>query len=165
MRGSNHDFTVNNNKVVDQIFNIFWVLLGIGICIESIRLQLWNPAGPGSGFIPFLTGLLIGIIGFLLFLSEWSKGSKQEEAGKFWENPIARNRVFYLLASLCFMALLMRKLGFLLSSIFITIFMIRVIEPRRWSTLIFVSVVSCLSIYFLFKYAMQINLPKGLLGF
>ena len=156
---------MNNNKVVDHILNIFWILFGIGICIQSTRYQLWNPKGPGSGFIPFLTGLLIGIIGFLLFLSGWSEASKQEEAGKFWENRIARNRVFYVLASLCLMAILMQKLGFLLTSIFIIIFMIRVIERRKWITLIFVSVVSCLSIYFLFKYLMQINLPKGLLGF
>jgi putative tricarboxylic transport membrane protein len=156
---------MNNNKVVEQVFNAFWILFGIGICIQSIRLQLWNPAGPGSGFIPFLAGLLIGIIGLLLFLSERSKGSEKEEAGKFWENSIARNRVFYLLASLCLMAILMQKLGFLLTSVFITVFMIRAIEPRRWITLIAVSVGSCLSIYFLFKSLMQINLPKGFLGF
>ncbi len=69
---------MNNNRVVDQIFNIFWILFGIGICIQSIRHQLWSPAGPGSGFIPFLTGLLIGASGFLLFLSERSNVSKKE---------------------------------------------------------------------------------------
>ena len=165
IRGNHNGFTVNNNKVVDQIFNIFWVLLGIGICIQSIRLQLWNPSGPGSGFIPFLTGLLIGIIGFLLFLSEWSKGSNQEEARKFWENPIAMKRVLYLVGSLCIMAFLIPKLGFLLTSVLITILMIRVVEPKKWITVILTSIVSCLLIYFLFRSLMQIRLPKGFLGF
>jgi putative tricarboxylic transport membrane protein len=156
---------MNNNRVVDQIFNTFWILFGIGICIQSIRHQLWSPAGPGSGFIPFLTGLLIGASGFLLFLSERSKGSKKEETGKFWENPIAVRKVFYLVGSLCIMALIMLKLGFLLTSVLVTILMIRVIEPKKWITVIVVSVGSCLSIYFLFKSLMQINLPKGFLGF
>jgi putative tricarboxylic transport membrane protein len=156
---------MNRNKVVDQILNVFWILFGAGICIESTRLRLWNPSGPGSGFIPFMAGLLIGAIGFLLFLSDRAKGSDQEEKGKFWENPIARNRVFYLLASLCFMAVSMKKLGFLVTSVIVTILMIRAIEPRRWMTLILVSLGSCLSIYFLFKSLMQINLPKGFLGF
>jgi putative tricarboxylic transport membrane protein len=156
---------MNNNKVVEQVFNAFWILFGIGICIQSIRHGLWNPAGPGSGFIPFLTGLLIGVTGLLLFLGERSKGSKKEETGKFWENRMAMKRVLYLVGSLCLMAFIMLKLGFLLSSVLVTILMIRVIEPKKWITVIVVSVGSCLSIYFLFKSLMQINLPKGFLGF
>jgi putative tricarboxylic transport membrane protein len=165
MRGVDHDFTVNNNRVVDQIFNTFWILFGIGICIQSIRHQLWSPAGPGSGFIPFLTGLLIGVTGLLLYLSESSKGSKKEERGKFWENPIAVRKVFYLVGSLCIMALIMLKLGFLLTSILVTILMIRVIEPKKWMMVIFTSIGSCALIYSLFQFLMQIKLPKGFLGF
>ncbi len=156
---------MNDNRIVDRILNIFWILFGVGICVESVRLRLWNPSGPGSGFIPFLAGLLIGAIGLLLFLGDRSRAPEQEEKEKFWENPIARNRVFYLLASLCFMAVFMKKMGFLLTSVIVTIFMIRTIEPRRWVTLFIVSVGSCLAIFFLFKSLMQINLPKGFLGF
>jgi len=156
---------VNDNRVVDQVFNLFWILLGVGICIQSIRHQLWSPAGPGSGFIPFLTGLLIGGTGFLLFLSERSKASKKEEAGKFWENPITVRRVFYLVGTLCIMALIMLKLGFLLTSIFISILMIRVIEPKKCIMVVSTSVVSCLLIYSLFQFLMQVKLPKGFLGF
>ncbi len=165
MRGVDHGLTMNNNRVVDQIFNIFWILFGIGICIQSIRHQLWGPAGPGSGFIPFLTGLLIGGTGFLLFLGEWSKDSKKKESGKFWQNRIAVKRVFYLVGSLCLVALIMLKLGFLLTSILIMILMIRVIEPKKWTVVISTSVVSCLLIYSLFQFLMQIKLPKGFLGF
>ena len=156
---------MNNHRVVEQVFNAFWILLGIGICIQSIRHGLWDPAGPGGGFIPFLTGLLIGVIGLLLFLGERAKGSKQEEAKKFWENRIAMKRVFYLVGILCLMALVMLKLGFLLASVLVTILMIRLMEPKKWITVIAVSVGSCFTIYFLFKFLMQINLPKGFLGF
>jgi len=156
---------MNNNRIVDRILNAFWILLGAGICVESVRLRLWNPSGPGSGFIPFLAGLLVGVIGLLLFCGDRARGSEQEEGGKFWENPIARNRVFYLLGSLCFTALFMKTLGFLLTSVIVTIFMIRAIEARKWMTLVAVSVGSCLAIFFLFKSLMQISLPKGFLGF
>ena len=156
---------MNNNRVVDQIFNTFWILFGIGICIQSIRHQLWSPAGPGSGFIPFLTGLLIGGMGLLLFLSERSKDPKKEETEKFWKNPIAVRKVFYLVGSLCIMALIMLKLGFLLTSILVTILMIRVIEPKKWMMVTFTSIGSCVLIYSLFQFLMQIKLPKGFLGF
>ncbi len=156
---------MNNHRVVEQVFNLFWILLGIGICIQSVRHQLWNPDGPGSGFIPFLTGLLIGGVGFLLFLGEQLKPSEQGETGKFWENQVALKRVLYLVGSLCVMAFLMPILGFLLTSTLASILMIRVIEPKRWVTVVSTSVVSCLLIYSLFRFLVQIKLPKGFLGF
>jgi len=156
---------MNNHRFVEQVFNLFWILLGIGICIQSVRHQLWNPDGPGSGFIPFLTGLLIGVAGFLLFLGELSKGAEQKETGKFWENPVALKRVLYLVGSLCVMAFLMPRLGFLLTSTLASILMIRVIEPKKWVTVVSTSVVSCLLIYSLFRFLVQIKLPKGFLGF
>jgi putative tricarboxylic transport membrane protein len=154
---------MNNNHIVDQIFNGFWILFGIGICVQSIRHQLWTPGGPGSGFIPFLTGMIIAGVGIMLFVMEGARSSK--EAGRFWENSVAPKKVFYLVGSLCLMALLMLKLGFLLTSIVITGLMIQVIEPRRWIVVILTSTLSCLVIYCLFQFIMQIRLPKGLLGF
>ena len=156
---------MNNHRVVEWVFNLLWLLLGIGICIQSVRHQLWNPDGPGSGFIPFLTGLLIGVAGFLLFLGEQFKSSEQKATGKFWENPVALKRVLYLVGSLCVMAFLMPRLGFLLTSTLASILMIRVIEPKKWVTVVSTSVVSCLLIYSLFRFLVQIKLPKGFLGF
>jgi putative tricarboxylic transport membrane protein len=156
---------MNKHQVVEQVFNLFWVLLGIGICIQAVRHQLWSPDGPGSGFIPFLTGLLIGGAGFLLFLEELAKSPERKETGKFWENPVALKRVLYLVGSLCVMAFLMPRLGFLLTSTFASILMIRVIEPKKWVTVVSTSVLSCLLIYALFRFLIQIRLPKGFLGF
>ena len=99
----------------------------------------------------------------MLFVMEGARSSK--EAGRFWENSVAPKKVFYLVGSLCLMALLMLKLGFLLTSIVITGLMIQVIEPRRWIVVILTSTLSCLVIYCLFQFIMQIRLPKGLLGF
>ena len=165
MREGDHPLPMNKHRVIEQVFNLFWILLGIGICIQSVRHQLWNPDGPGSGFIPFLTGLLIGGVGFLLFLGEQLKPSEQRETRKFWENPVALRRVLCLVGSLCVMAFLMPRLGFLLTSTLASILMIRVIEPKKWVTVVSTSVVSCLLIYSLFRFLVQIKLPKGFLGF
>ena len=152
---------------IEQAYNLFWIAFGIGICIQSIRFQLWGPAGPGSGFIPFLAGLFSGIMGVVLFWGELSKSKGAERKKEtYWENPAGRNRVFCLLGSLCIMAILMSRLGFLPTSIFISILMIRVIEPKRtWIAVVITSFVVCFSLYFLFRSLMQVNLPRGILGF
>jgi putative tricarboxylic transport membrane protein len=154
-----------NNKTIEQVFNIFWIFLGAGICMESIHEKLWSASGPGSGFLPFLTGLVIGLIGCMMFVGNRSKEANREDGQKFWDNPATRNRVFFLLMGLCVMAYLLPRLGFLLTSILITIMMIRVIEKKKWTTILAVSLASCLAIYFLFQFLMQIRLPKGFLGF
>jgi putative tricarboxylic transport membrane protein len=154
-----------NNKTIEQIFNIFWIFLGVGICIESIHEKLWSASGPGSGFLPFLTGLVIGLIGCVMFVGKRSKDATGEDEEKFWGNPVTRNRILFLLMGLCAMAYLLPRLGFLLTSILITVMMIRVIEKKKWTTIFAVSLASCLTIYLLFQFLMQIRLPKGFLGF
>jgi hypothetical protein len=62
------------------------------------------------------------------------------------------------------MALLMPILGFLLTSILITSFMLRVIEPQKWLAVIAISLASCFLVYWLFFSLLQVSLPKGLLG-
>ena len=153
------------NKTVEQVFNLFWILLGIGICIESVREKLWSASGPGSGFMPFLTGVLIVLIGCVMLVGKRSKDAKGEGEEKFWNNPATRNRVFFLLVGLCAMAFLLPRLGFLLTSILITVMMIRVLEKKKWTTTWAVSLASGLAIYFLFQFLMQIRLPRGFLGF
>jgi hypothetical protein len=152
-------------NLYEQIYNVVWVLLGIGICTESFRLKLGDASsGPGSGFIPFLAGLFIGAIGFLLFLGEVRKGPGKKPREQFWQDPLATRRILYILIGLCAMALLIPILGFLLTSILITTFMLRVIEPQKWAAVILTSLASCLAVYFLFSYFLQVSLPRGFLG-
>jgi len=149
----------------EQIYNVVWILLGIGICTESFRLKIWDAAsGPGSGFIPLLTGLLIGGIGLFLFLREVGEGSEKKPREQFWRDPLATRRILYILIGLCAMAFLIPILGFLLTSILITTFMLRVIEPQKWAAVVLTSLASCLAVYFLFSYFLQVSLPRGFLG-
>ena len=155
---------MNSEKIAEQVYNAFWILLGGGICVQSIWYGIWSPAGPGSGFIPFLTGLVIGGMGLSMYFGERSKASKEED-GKFWENRTAMKRVLYLMAGLFLMAFLMLKLGFLITSVIGTILMIRMMERKNWATVLITSVGSCLFLYILFRSVVRINLPKGFLGF
>ena len=152
-------------NIYEQVYNVIWVLLGIGICVESIRLKIWDfPSGPGGGFIPFLAGLIIAGMGFSLLIQEFSKGRKRKSPEPFWQDPRAIRRIGYILGGLSAMAIFMPILGFLLTSILITIFMLQVIEPQKWLAVIAISLASCFLVYWLFFSLLQVSLPKGLLG-
>ena len=150
----------------EQVYNLIWILLAIGICTESIRLQLWDPtSGPVAGFIPFLAGILIGVSGFLMFISGWSRRPKKDQRERFWPDVTGTKRILYILAGLCAMAFLMPILGFLITSIIIIAFMLRVIEPQKWTVVISTSLGCCFLVYWLFNHLLQVSLPKGFLGF
>jgi putative tricarboxylic transport membrane protein len=152
-------------RIIERISECVWIILGIAICAEGIREKLWSPAGPDSGFFPFLTGSIIAIIGCVMLAGKRLKESNGATKKKFWESPLTRNRVFILFISLCGIAYLLPILGFLLTSILATCLMIRVIEGKSWGIIIGTSIASCLIIYFVFQFLMQIRLPKGLMPF
>jgi hypothetical protein len=149
----------------EQVYNFFWILLSVGICAESIRLQVWDSSsGPVAGFIPFLAGILLGVSGLLMFISGWSRKPRRDQRERFWPEATGTKRIVYILAGLSAMAYLMPILGFLITSILITAFMLRVIEPQKWMTVILTSFSCCLLVYWLFHHLLQVSLPKGFLG-
>jgi len=153
-----------SNKHAEQGYNAFWILLGIGICVESMRYGLWSPAGLGSGFVPFVTGSVIGGMGLLLYFPGRLR-AQMEHKGKFWESRAVMKRVLLLMIVIFLMALHLPRFGFLITSIVGSVLMIRLIEHKDWTTVIVTSAGSCLALYLLFQYVAKINLPKGVLGF
>lgn len=152
-------------SVYEQILNMAWILLGIGICIESTRMKLWVPAGPGSGLVPLLAGLIIGLVGLLQLVSEWSKRFEKEPERKFLESPLAGKRIVSLLIGFCAMAFLLPVLGFLVAAIFVTSFLLFVIEPQKIIKVIVIAVISCFAVYALFVTLLRVQLPRGFFGF
>lgn len=145
--------------------SLVWVLLGLGICLYSVRLQLWTAAGPGSGLLPFAAGLFIGLFGLALLLPEWSRRRRGRRAAPFWTDAAARNRVGLVVAGLCAMAFLMPLLGFLLAASLVMTFLLGVAERGRLASSVTLALASSLSIYWLFASLLQVRLPRGLLGF
>ena len=46
----------------DLVENLVWIALALAVSVNAVRLGLWTPAGPGSGFMPFLAAVLIAVI-------------------------------------------------------------------------------------------------------
>lgn len=152
-------------NIYEQVLNLLWVLMGVGICLSSVGLKIWAASKPGSGLIPFLAGLIIGIVGLVRLVGEWRNPEGKKGITKFWETPTYRNRILFVLIGFFAMAFLMTELGFLLTSIVVTSFLLYVIEPHNIFKVVGIAVFSCLLIYLLFVILLQVNLPRGIWGF
>ncbi|OLC01093.1 MAG: hypothetical protein AUH30_00920 [Candidatus Rokubacteria bacterium 13_1_40CM_68_15] len=152
-------------RTAELVADAAWVTLGLGICLYALKLRLWDASGPASGFLPFIAGVFIAVVGLALVLREWARRPVRESTAPFWEDRTGRNRVALVTAALCVMAYLMPVLGFLVTASLVMTFLLGLTERTRLASSVVLAVVSSLATYWLFGSLLQVRLPRGLLGF
>ena len=149
---------------------LIWVLLGIGICFGSIKLNVGNFHTPGAGFLPFFAGALLAIFGLILMLSTLSSQARGEKKGESLKDMARRHRMSFLNPLLTVVALLgyillLEPLGFLLTTFVCLLFLFKLSEPRKWVIPIALSGGTAILSYLVFSVWLQCQLPKGLIKF
>ena len=132
----------------------------IFICVGSVRLKIGTFHNPGTGFFPFLAGVVFGILSLVLLIQSLvAKERVDAVLGKVrWKN------VILVLICLFVYAVVLERLGFMISTIFFIGILLRVIEKKRWSLVILISVSATLVFWVIFQFWLQSQLPKGVLG-
>lgn len=153
-----------------QVDGLVWVLLGIALCIGSIKLQLGSLHVPGPGFLPFLTGASLVIFGLVLIVSKALAGGKGEEhrpKGVGWVRWSWRRFCTPLLTAMILLAYiaLLEPLGFLLTTFVCLWLLFKLSEPNRWLMPLLLSSITSVVSYLLFSVWLQCQFPKGVLKF
>lgn len=143
---------------VEKALNLFWIALGIAIASLAPRYSLLDASGPGGGFLPFVTGLIIAACGLTLLFSS-TDGMPNWPAASVWARMAA------IAAGLAAIAIVMPYLGFILTVVPVMVVLMQAVERQAWLTVLIVSVVSTIAVYFLFTRLLGTTLPRGLLGF
>jgi len=149
-------------KKFDLLSSTFWLVVGFLICEESYRIHLGNFRNPGPGFLPFGSGFVLGGLALVIMINGWRKRVGERKA--FWEERNRWPKVAMTLVFIFVYGLLLEPLGFLLTTFLIMGFLLRLIEPQRWRTVIAGAVLSALGSYLIFQVWLEVELPKGFLG-
>lgn len=148
----------------DRISGSFWFIFSVMVSIESYRLGLGTLHQPGPGFLFFWAGIFLGILSVVVIIRAWgSKKSGEPEISIFGGQNMTK--VVLVLISLFLYALLMEKIGFIIITLLLFVFLLGVIEKKRWFFAIFVSILVTVIAYLIFEVWLKSQLPKGLLGF
>jgi hypothetical protein len=142
---------------VEKALNLLWIVLGIAIASLAPRYSLLDASGPGGGFLPFVTGLIIAGCGLTLLFSSTERTPDWPAAG-VWARMAA------IAAGLAAIAIVMPHLGFILTVIPVMVLLMQAVERQAWLTVLVVSIVSTIAVYFLFTRLLGTTLPRGLLG-
>jgi putative tricarboxylic transport membrane protein len=122
---------------------------------ESSRLPFGTARNPGPGFVPWWTslalgGLALGLLGQALRAPPVAGPARGQVL-----------KVVGLLAALGAYVLVLESLGYPLSTFLLALFMLRVVEPHRWSVALGVAATAAAASYVVFAVWLQVPLPPG----
>ena len=149
----------------DRISSLVGLVLSVSICIESFRLPIgigtWRY--PGPGFFPFGAGIIMGCLCLGLYLkAARTRLGKGEES---WYVEARWKKLILILAILLSYALILDRLGYVISTFLMLFFLFRFVEVQRWPITIAGSLIVSLASYGVFDKWLKMQLPKGIWGF
>ena len=151
-----------------RIDGLVWVVLGILMCIGAIKLKLGTLQTPGPGFLPFLSGALLGIFGLILrFRTTFARSeneSKNEEPSVVWNWKKLVNPLLALIILFAYV-LLLEPLGFISTTFLCMLFLFKLSEPKKWLKPLILSVSTSILSYLIFSVWLQCQFPKGPIKF
>jgi putative tricarboxylic transport membrane protein len=146
----------------EWIGGTFWFLFSVFIGYQSFRLGLGTLRMPGPGFLFFWTAVFIGTLSLIdIWRSLKQEGVQAAKATTAGSSNIIK--VALVLLSLLIYVALVEWLGFVLTTLLLFLFLLGVIEKKKWSFAILVSVIVTACSYLVFETALSSQLPKGLL--
>lgn len=151
----------------DRVIGFIWLVVGISFCAGSIGLKLWDLQKPGPGFLPFLSGSLLILLGLILLFSPSTKESAAEkkEEGPAVRTKENRRRLISSFSILLGYILLFEPLGFFFSTFLFFFFLFKLTEPKRWLIPSMASGATVILSYLVFSVWLKVTLPPGILKF
>ena len=147
----------------DRFSGSFWFLFCLFIIYQSYKLGLGNLYQPGPGFLFFWAGIVVAIMALVVVVQSF----RVRPVDEVKEAPTGKRttiKVILVLVSLFLYAVLMEYLGFFIVTLGLFIFLLGVIERKKWWFAVAVSAAVTLFAYLVFETALQSQLPKGILG-
>lgn len=146
-------------QVGDLRASLVFLAVAVGACVEANRLGFGSVLAPEPGFFPLLGGLTLAGLSLGLFAQAW-------RGGEGVRSPTgARARPAILLAVLALYVPLLEPVGYPVATAALCVVALRILETRRWSVTLGVSVALAVGSFLLFRRGLGVGLPAGLFTF
>jgi putative tricarboxylic transport membrane protein len=145
------------------VSNLFWLVFSIAVGLESMRLGVGDFHEPGSAFLPFYAALLLGIL-TIISLVQTFKASGEEQGISPWTKSYLL-KLGSVVAALFLYVAVLNTLGFVIATFLLLLLLFRVMEPYRWTKVLFLSLITITVTYVFFEILLKSRLPKGFLDF
>jgi len=151
-------------KEIRTFEGIFWVVLGVMICILAWTFDLGSLHEPAPGFAAFLSGLFLCSIGIVIIISKTvlkSLTNTRPDAVQTF-NIIPWRRLAYTIGLLLGYTLFFNALGYILATFLLMYGMFYDWEKKSWASSLLFSILTVLMSYLVFEVWLQCQLPRGI---
>lgn len=133
-------------------------LLGLGLfgIVEASAMPMGSVTLPGPGVFPLALSILLCIATIGVIAEPLLQARGRDQRIGFVHGP-----VLLACASLCAVALLLERLGFLLTTTLFLLVLYQAFSPLGWLRSAAAAVVSALALHAFFAYAIGVPLPRG----
>jgi putative tricarboxylic transport membrane protein len=119
-------------------------------------LKLGSIHVPDAGFLPFLCGAALAILGvFWILILQWKKelGNESTAEKRLW------HRALLSLALMVLYGWAMETVGYITSTLVFMVAWQQIIERERWFKTMVISLLGTLAMYALFVYLLKVPIP------
>lgn len=142
--------------------NLFWIALAVPAGVEAWRLHVGTVRAPGAGFLPFYAAILLGALALVSLVQDLRTSSGP--ASTLW-GGVRWGRWIAMVVALFVYVAVLERLGFFLATFLLMLVLFRLLEPYRWTTVLFFSLFTMGAAYLFFVVLLDSRLPVGPLGF
>ena len=148
----------------DHLSGFFWLAISIFVCVESYQVSLGTFHSPGPGFLPFWAGVVLGTFSIILIVTTFLNKRGKGKLIAMWKG-VGWKKVILVLFSLFLYIILLPRIGYMIATFGLMIFMSGVIKRSKLWIEVVIPLITVLASYFIFNTWLGIQLPKGIFGF
>lgn len=149
----------------DRVFALICLGLSLWLILESLQFDYTTEFTPGPGFEPFWLGVVLALLSLFLILDTFKRKGAREDEEKRLPGLKSLSRVGLILLITAGFAFSMVTLGFILTVFIFVSLILFVLEGVSIFKSIYYGIMFSGFIFLIFRYWMNVNLPKGWLGF
>ena len=151
------------NKDRDIFLTFFWIGLSLFVMMSAYHLELGNFQDPGPGLMPFLTGAVLLLLSSAILAASFLRSRSRSDSERMKDSGrISFWKVGSVFGSLVIYALILEKIGYLVATSLLLIFLFKVAGSRRWRTVLLSSILTVVITYLFFT-SFGLRFPKGIL--
>lgn len=150
-------------KIYDLISSLLYLVIGLAFVAGGVRMGLGPLNAPGSGFLPVLIGGILSALSLGLLIKAVLVKEAAAERRRFWKEKDSWVKVSCVVGALIFYMAALEFLGYVATTVLFIFFLLKVVGKKSWLLSLTMAVLVSLGSYALFKMALGVYLPKGLM--
>ena len=144
------------------IGGLFWLAFSIFVGVHAVELGLGTIIKPGPGSIFFWSSVGLGALSVILIIKSVFRKGEATLLRDSWKG-LKWGYAVLVIGMLVFYGLVLDKLGFVLSTFLLMSGLFAIGKVRFWVSIVSGLVATIVSLV-LFRYLLEVQLPRGILG-